>query len=371
MSAKGNKAKASKDPSPKSVPSSGRFPVRSPIDDGSRSRLLGLSSNPSQRRRSGSPLLSGLSDTPPRKRKATTILENVYPGTEDKSSSAEDTSTSASAAERSSSAEDTSTSASAADKSSSVEGTPIVPLGVRISNAMDEKLEQLNNKTPPKEHSAIENEKGNTPLSSAETAKASGTLGKAKGSIPWGDLEDEEETKSSEGPSLDGKSSLLPALNAVSSHPLNHSLLSSNSPEKGTGIFPVSNRHDFKSPSPSPKRIGETSGGSSPRSGATTIRSGGIPENNEQWTAQLAKNLAGDMRRSKSPPGTLQSHELEDGGTLVRPTHSNRSTICSHTPGLSFDRRRAHQASERSFGENHQCCCRRYECRGLELYRRS
>ncbi len=277
---------------------------------------------------------------PPRKRKATMSLDNTYPiaagksssaedaatsaSAADKSSSSEDMAISASAADKSSSAEDTSTSASAADKSSSVEGTPIDPLGIRISDAIDQRLMQLaSSKTPMKEHFAIEkekgaaNEKGNTPLSAAESAKALSTVGKAKSSRtsplgPWGDRDDEEETKSSEGPNLVGKPSPLPVLNAESSHPLNRSLMSSSSPEKGTGIFPVSNCHDFKSPSSSPKRIGETSGGSSPCSGSTTIRSGGIPENNEQWTAQLAKNLASDVRRSKSPPGTLQSRELEE-----------------------------------------------------------
>ncbi len=77
-------------------------------------------------------------------------------------------------------------------------------------------------------------------------------------------MEDEEDMISSEVPNLDGKPSLLSALNAESSHPLNRSLMSSSSPEKGTGIFPVSNRHDIKEPSSSPKRIGETSGESSP-----------------------------------------------------------------------------------------------------------
>jgi hypothetical protein len=340
--ATGNKAKASKDtpkdPAPKRAPSAGHHPVRSPLDDGIRSQMLGLSSNLSLRRRSGSPLLSGLSAPPSRKRKATMSLDNVYTTAAGKSSPAEDSSTSASAAGKSSSAEDTSISASAADKSSSVEGTPILPLGIRISNAVDEKLEQLNSsRTPAKEHSAMEaekgtaNEKGNTPLSAAEIAKASGTVGKAKSSRtslfgPWGDLEDEEETKSSEVPSLLGKPSLLPALNAESSHPLNRDKISSIPPKEVTGITSVSNRHDFNSPSSSPKRIGETSGGSSPRSGATTIRSGGIPEKNEQWTAQLAKNLAGDMRRSKSPPGTPQSHELEDEGALVRPTQTGATS---------------------------------------------
>jgi hypothetical protein len=42
------------------------------------------------------------------------------------------------------------------------------------------------------------------------------------------------------------------------------------------------------------------------------IRSGGSPKNNEQWLAHLAKNLAGDERSTKCPPGTLQSRELEE-----------------------------------------------------------
>jgi hypothetical protein len=156
MSAKGNKAKADKDPTHKRAPSAGRLPARSPLDDGVRSQMLGLSSNLSLQRRSNSPHLPGLSDPPPRKRKATLSLDATvfldHP--------------SASAADKSSSAEDTPISASAADKSSSVEGTP--------------------SKTPEKEHSAIEGEKGtveekgNTPLSSTESAKASVTEGKAR-----------------------------------------------------------------------------------------------------------------------------------------------------------------------------------------------
>jgi len=46
MSAKGNKAKASKtapkEPTPKRAPSAGRLPVRSPIDDGMRSQMFNL-----------------------------------------------------------------------------------------------------------------------------------------------------------------------------------------------------------------------------------------------------------------------------------------------------------------------------------------
>ncbi len=50
------------------------------------------------------------------------------------------------------------------------------------------------------------------------------------------------------------------------------------------------------------------------------IRSGGAPENNEQWIAHLAKNLAEGTRRTKSPPGTPQSHELEEEKALLKPT---------------------------------------------------
>ncbi len=70
MSAKGKKAtatKASKDPSPVPV-ASRRTPVRSPIDDGTRTQLFPPSS--SQRRRSGSPLLTGLAEPAPKRRKA-------------------------------------------------------------------------------------------------------------------------------------------------------------------------------------------------------------------------------------------------------------------------------------------------------------
>ncbi len=169
MSAKGNKAKADKNPTPKRAPSAGRLPARSPLDDGVRSQMLSLSSNLSLRRRSNSPLLPGLSDPLPRKRKATLSLDATvfldHP--------------SASAAVKSSSAEDTPISASAADKSSSVEGTP---------NADHRLLQPNTSKTPEKEHSAIEgekgtvDEKGNTPLSATESAKASVTGGKARSS---------------------------------------------------------------------------------------------------------------------------------------------------------------------------------------------
>ena len=52
------------------------------------------------------------------------------------------------------------------------------------------------------------------------------------------------------------------------------------------------------------------------------IRSGGVPENNEQWTAHLAKNLAEETRRTKSPPGTPRSHELEEERALLRLTQA-------------------------------------------------
>ncbi len=123
MSAKGNKAKASKDapkdPTPKHAPSAGRLPARSPLDDGMRSQMLNLSPALSQRRRSNSPLLPGLKDHPPKKRKAKVSVED----------------TPASAADKFSSAEDTSTLASAANKSSSAEDTPTPALGIRLSEA--------------------------------------------------------------------------------------------------------------------------------------------------------------------------------------------------------------------------------------------
>jgi hypothetical protein len=58
--------KATNDPSPP-VTRRTPIPARSPIDDGTRTQLVTL---PSQRRRSGSPLLAGLPDRTPKKRKA-------------------------------------------------------------------------------------------------------------------------------------------------------------------------------------------------------------------------------------------------------------------------------------------------------------
>jgi hypothetical protein len=203
MSAKGNKAKASKDapkdPAPKRAPSAGRLPLRSPIYDGMRSQMFNLSPALSQRRRSNSPLLPGLLDPPPKKRKAKMSVED----------------TPASAADKSSSAEDTSISASAADKSSSAEDTPTPPLGIRLSEAVGQRLLQLSSsRIPEKEHSAFEEDKGpgyesgNTPLAATKSSRAS-LLG------PWGDLDDEEDPPPS--PKIDGESSLLPALHAEDS----------------------------------------------------------------------------------------------------------------------------------------------------------
>jgi hypothetical protein len=327
MSAKGNKAKASKDapkdPTPKRVLSAGRLPVRSPIDDGMRSQMFNLSPALSQRRRSNSPLLPGLTDPPPKKRKAKVSVEDPSASAADKSSSAED---------KSSSAEDTPISASAADKSSSAED---MPLGIRLSEAVDQKLLQLSSRTPEKEHSFIE-------PSFTSTAKSSRTslLG------PRGDLEDEEETKSSPP---------LPALHAEDSQPNNQ-----------CGLVPASDRHKFKSFNLSLEGIGEPSGenfprlemnakhgacvdtddedeSSSPSSSSsniakimtdtdavstahkesTSIRSGGIPLDNAQWTSHLARNLAEGTRRTKSPPGTPQSHELEEERARLNVTQSS------------------------------------------------
>ncbi len=172
MSAKGNKAKAIKEPTPlpvptpKRAPSAGRVPAHSPIDDGMRSQMFNLPTSLQYRsssRRSNSPLLLGLADPPPKKRKSKVSLEN----------------TSASAANKSSSAEDTTISASAADKSSSAEDTLTPPLGICLSEAVGQRLLQLgSSKIPEKEHSALEGDKGpssesnNTPLAARESSRA-------------------------------------------------------------------------------------------------------------------------------------------------------------------------------------------------------
>ena len=82
MSAKGNKAKASKtapkDPTPKRAPSAGRLPARSPIDDGMRSQMFNLEPVLQYRRRDSSPLVPGLTMDPPRKkRKSRVSVENT------------------------------------------------------------------------------------------------------------------------------------------------------------------------------------------------------------------------------------------------------------------------------------------------------
>ena len=81
MSARGNKAKANKnaakDPTPKRASSTGRLPVRSPLDDGMRSQMFNLSPALQYRRRSTSTLLPGLQDPPVRKRKSKVSLDST------------------------------------------------------------------------------------------------------------------------------------------------------------------------------------------------------------------------------------------------------------------------------------------------------
>jgi hypothetical protein len=74
----------------------------------------------------------------------------------------------AAAANKSSSAEDTSTLASAANKSSSAKNIPPPTLGIRLSEAVDQRLLQLSSsKIPEKGHSALEGDKdpGNESIS--------------------------------------------------------------------------------------------------------------------------------------------------------------------------------------------------------------
>ncbi len=107
----------------------------------------------------------------------------------------------------------------------SVKDTPTPPLGIGLSEAVDQRLLQLSSsRTPQKEHSAIEGEKGpgnedgNTPPSAIESAKGSGSEGKARSSRAsllgsWGDLPDEED--SLPPPKLDGEDSIPTAMHAV------------------------------------------------------------------------------------------------------------------------------------------------------------
>jgi hypothetical protein len=324
MSAKGNKAKASKsapkDPIPKSAPSTGRLPVRSPIDDGMRSQMFNLSPALQYRRRDSSPLVPGLQNPPRKKRKSkVSSSDNTSASAADKSSSAEGTTISTSAVVKSSSAEDTASPASAADKSSSAEDTPSLPLGIRLSDAVDKRLQQLSSsKFPEKEHSALESDKrpssesGNTPLGSRKSSRACPPLGD----------DDEEETKSSDPPRIDGEDSLSPALQAVNT-------LANNR----TRLVPVSNRHKFKMPSSSSK-VNAAHGpyestdedddeSPSPDHASSTvrvldeiiedttayrehIRSGGAPENNEQWLAHwLPWRVLHSTRGYCGSPGTV------------------------------------------------------------------
>jgi hypothetical protein len=118
MSAKGKKSttkKASKDRSPVT---SRRTLTRSPIDDGTRTQLFSLSS--SQRRRSGSPLLTGLLEPAPKRRKAkepALSADTFY--------------------------------------------VPDANLGSRLEDAVDARHRQiLSEQIPPKEHTAKEGAKG-------------------------------------------------------------------------------------------------------------------------------------------------------------------------------------------------------------------
>jgi hypothetical protein len=211
-------------------------------------------------------------DTPPRKRKAKVSVEN----------------TSASAADKSSSAEYTPISASAADKSSSVEDMPTPPLGIRLSEAVDQRLLQFSSsRIPEKEHSAVEgdkgpgNESGNTPLSATESGKASGVEGKARSSKasllgPWGDVPDEED--SLPPPRSDDEDSASSATKGLDPNHFGLTPMSSNLFKPGhisevgypgstalpTNPFKdgrewafVSERHKFKSRNLSPKNDGE------------------------------------------------------------------------------------------------------------------
>jgi hypothetical protein len=171
--------KATNDPSP---PATRRTPIpaRSPIDDGTRTQLVTL---PSQRRRSGSPLLAGLPDRTPKKRKA---KESPV---------------------------------------STIESPPvssISDLGSRLEHAVDDRhqltrfsksplkehIEQGGDKGPSSKETDIEGDKGPSsvrkgteiPATGTESAKGSSSVdfassgayaGKSpRGNTNWGDLED-------------------------------------------------------------------------------------------------------------------------------------------------------------------------------------
>ncbi len=193
MSPKDKKAtatKATNDPSPPARRT--RIPARSPIDDGTRTQLVTLSS---QRRRSGSPLLAGLPDRTPKKRKAKESPVSTIESTPASSSS---------------------------------------DLGSSLEHAVDDRHQLTRfSKTPLKEHleqggdkgpsstetgkggdkgpspvrkgndvsaSGIESAKGSSPATGIESAKGSSSVdfassgayaGKSpRGNTNWGDLED-------------------------------------------------------------------------------------------------------------------------------------------------------------------------------------
>ena len=342
MSAQGNKAKANKnkpkDPTPKRASSTDRLPVRSPIDDGMRSQMFNLSPALQYRRRDSSPLVPGLQDPPRKKRKAkvssddtpafaadivSSSAEDIVSSTSavDKSSSAEDTASFTSAVNKSSSAEDTASFASAAnksssaeDKSSSAEGTAFPPLGIRISNAVDMRLQQLNSsKTPEKEHSALESDKGpssasaNTPLEPLKSPKPG---------LSWGDEVDPEDDNSSDPPKIAGEKSKSPRSHQAGFVTLfvGRTTVTSEMPSELSPCV-TTDSEDDKAPSTDKKGSPEH------------IRKGGAPKDIELLD-RLAKNLAEETRRTKSPPGTPNHREL-DGEVSLRKARESLGKLTS------------------------------------------
>jgi hypothetical protein len=102
------------------------LPARSPIDDDTRTQLIPLFS---QRRRSGSPLLAGLPDRTPKKRKAKESPDSAI---------------------------------------ESAPASSVSDLGSRLEHAVDDRHQLTRfSKTPPKEHTDIGGDKG--PSSGVET----------------------------------------------------------------------------------------------------------------------------------------------------------------------------------------------------------
>jgi hypothetical protein len=260
------------------------------------------------------------------------------------------------------------------NKSSSAEDTPTPALGIRLSEAVDQRLLQLSSsKTPEKEHSALEGDKDPGNESSSTLLSALHADGKARSSRtsllgPWGDLDDEEDLplppksieKDSASSAIEGLDPNHFGLTPMSSDLFKQGHISELEQSSSTALKDgrewafVSERHKFKSFSSPPKFDGETSGENNPGSGVTTddeddssppppcvsstekvlndiiegttayreyIRSGGVPEN-AQWTSHLAKNLDEETRRTKSPPGTPLFQELDDERTLLRATQA-------------------------------------------------